>query len=116
MAEVTSQLRSSEEKSRSEREKLRDQLHHLSSENASAKLDNQKLKVPLSAFNSVVLTETLGNETDCALFSTNMRHVQVELSAAEEKLRGLQMEARQLKSSIRKYENLVEKYKKKVVV
>ncbi|XP_026178369.1 outer dense fiber protein 2-like [Mastacembelus armatus] len=82
VTELSSQLRSAEEKSRAEREELRDQLHHLSAENASTKLDNQRL--------------------------------QGELTTSEEKLRGLQAEARQLKSSIRKYENLVEKYKKKV--
>lgn len=34
--------------------------------------------------------------------------------SSEEKLRGLQSEARHLKASIKKYESLVEKYKKKV--
>lgn len=43
-----------------------------------------------------------------------VRHIQGELSSSEERLRGFQSEARQLKSSLRKYENLVEKYKKKV--
>ncbi|XP_072243374.1 outer dense fiber protein 2-like [Leuresthes tenuis] len=37
-----------------------------------------------------------------------------QLASSEERLGGLHSEARQLKSSIRKYENLVEKYKKKV--
>ncbi|XP_069580291.1 outer dense fiber protein 2-like [Brachyistius frenatus] len=37
-----------------------------------------------------------------------------ELTSSEEKFRGLHSEAHQLKSSIKKYENLVEKYKKKV--
>lgn len=36
------------------------------------------------------------------------------LVSTEEKLKGLQSEARQLKSTIKKHENLVEKYKKKV--
>lgn len=43
--ELHAQLQSAEEKSRAEREELRDQLHHLSAENASTKLDNQSLKV-----------------------------------------------------------------------
>lgn len=34
--------------------------------------------------------------------------------SSEEKLKVLQTEARQLKSSLKKHENLVEKYKKKV--
>lgn len=34
--------------------------------------------------------------------------------SSEETLRGLQKEAHQLKSSIKKHDNLVEKYKKKV--
>lgn len=45
-----------------------------------------------------------------------MRHVQAQLTASEEKLRDLRSEARLLKSSIRKLENLVEKYKKKVQI
>ncbi|XP_008298096.1 outer dense fiber protein 2 [Stegastes partitus] len=44
VTELNSQLHSAEEKSRLEREELRDQLHHLSAENASIKLDNQRLK------------------------------------------------------------------------
>uniref|UniRef100_A0A3P8TR49 Outer dense fiber protein 2 n=1 Tax=Amphiprion percula TaxID=161767 RepID=A0A3P8TR49_AMPPE len=44
VTELNSQLHSAEEKSRLEREELRDQLHHFSAENASTKLDNQKLK------------------------------------------------------------------------
>lgn len=43
--ELHAQLQSAEEKSRTEREELRDQLHHLSAENASTKLHNQSLKV-----------------------------------------------------------------------
>ncbi|XP_054467331.1 outer dense fiber protein 2-like [Anoplopoma fimbria] len=82
VSELNSQLHSAEERSRAEREELRDQLHHLSAENASTKLDNQRL----------------GGQ----------------LTSSEEKLRDLQSEARRLKSSIKKQENLVEKYKKKV--
>ncbi|XP_036954521.1 outer dense fiber protein 2-like isoform X1 [Acanthopagrus latus] len=82
VSELNSQLHSVEERSRLEREELRDQLHRLSTENTSAKLDNQRLKG--------------------------------QLTSSEEKLRGLHAEARQLKSSIKKQENLVEKYKKKV--
>ncbi|XP_044188504.1 outer dense fiber protein 2-like isoform X2 [Thunnus albacares] len=82
VAELSSQLRSAEEKSRTEREELRDQFQHVSAENASTKLDNQRLTV--------------------------------QLTSCEEKLRGLQSEARRLKSTIKKHENLVEKYKKKV--
>nr|XP_046241833.1 outer dense fiber protein 2-like isoform X2 [Scatophagus argus] len=44
VTELNSQLHSVEERSRTEREELRDQLHHLSAENASAKLDNQRLE------------------------------------------------------------------------
>ncbi|XP_041793599.1 outer dense fiber protein 2-like [Chelmon rostratus] len=82
VTELNSRLHSVEERSRTEREELRDQLHQLNAENTSAKLDNQRLKG--------------------------------QLTSSEEKLRGLQSEARQLKSSIKKHENLVEKYKKKV--
>ncbi|XP_030272867.1 outer dense fiber protein 2b [Sparus aurata] len=82
VSELNSQLHSVEERSRLEREELRDQLHCLSAESTSAKLDNQRLKG--------------------------------QLTSSEEKLRGLHSEARQLKSSIKKQENLVEKYKKKV--
>lgn len=46
VTDLNSRLHSLEERSRSEREELMDQLHHLAAENASAKLDNQRLKVP----------------------------------------------------------------------
>ncbi|XP_074495599.1 outer dense fiber protein 2b isoform X2 [Sebastes fasciatus] len=82
VTELNSQRHSAEERSRTEREELRDHLHHLSAENASTKLDNQRLRG--------------------------------QLTSSEEKLSGLQAEARRLKSSIKKHENLVEKYKKKV--
>ncbi|XP_035513957.1 outer dense fiber protein 2-like [Morone saxatilis] len=82
VTELTSRLHSAEERSRAEREELRDQLHHLSTENASTELENQRLKG--------------------------------QLMSSEEKLGGLQSEARRLKLSIKKHENLVEKYKKKV--
>ncbi|KAM7415589.1 hypothetical protein PAMA_017893 [Pampus argenteus] len=82
MTEMNSQLNSAEEKSRIQREELRDQLQHLGAENASTKMDNQRLKV--------------------------------QLTSSEEKLRGLQCEARRLKSTIKKHENLVEKYQQKI--
>ncbi|MEQ2223712.1 hypothetical protein ILYODFUR_000161 [Ilyodon furcidens] len=82
ITELNSRLRSTEEKSRAEREELRNQLHQLSAESASTKLENQTLRS--------------------------------ELTSSEEKFRGLHSEARQLKSSIKKFEILVEKYKKKV--
>lgn len=46
VTDLNSRLHSAEERSRSEREELLDQLHRLSAENASAKLDNQRLRVP----------------------------------------------------------------------
>lgn len=51
VTDLNSRLHSVEERSRSEREELLDQLHRLSAENASAKLDNQRLKVPSNALN-----------------------------------------------------------------
>lgn len=39
---------------------------------------------------------------------------QRELASTDEKLKGLQSEARELKSSMKKSENLVEKFKQKV--
>lgn len=45
MTELKNQLQSLEEKSRTETESLMDQLHHLSGENASTKVENQRLKV-----------------------------------------------------------------------
>ncbi|XP_076587367.1 outer dense fiber protein 2-like [Chaetodon auriga] len=49
VTELNSQLHSAEERSHTEREELRDQLHSLSAENASAKLDNQRLKGQLTS-------------------------------------------------------------------
>lgn len=46
VTDLNSRLHSATERSHSEREELVGRLHHLSTENASAKLDNQKLKVP----------------------------------------------------------------------
>ncbi|XP_037535940.1 outer dense fiber protein 2-like [Nematolebias whitei] len=47
IAELNSKLHSAEEKSRTQREELRNQLHHLSAENAATKLENQRLKSEL---------------------------------------------------------------------
>lgn len=82
VSDLNSQLHMSVDKVRLEREELMDQLHHLSAENTSTKLDNQRLKGLLMS--------------------------------SEEKLKDLQTEARHLKASLKKQENLVEKYKKKV--
>uniref|UniRef100_UPI0037E79678 outer dense fiber protein 2-like n=1 Tax=Semicossyphus pulcher TaxID=241346 RepID=UPI0037E79678 len=82
VTELNSVLHSVEERSRAEREELRDQLRRLSAENASSKLENQRLTG--------------------------------QMTSSEEKLGGLQSEARRLKSAIKKHEILVEKYKKKV--
>ncbi|XP_028269228.1 outer dense fiber protein 2-like [Parambassis ranga] len=49
VTELHSQLRSAEERSRAEREELRDQLQHLSAETASTKLDNQRLRGELAS-------------------------------------------------------------------
>ncbi|XP_029138055.2 outer dense fiber protein 2-like [Labrus bergylta] len=82
VTELTSKMTSMEERSRTERDELRDQIQHLGSENTSTQLDNQRLKD--------------------------------QLRSSEEKIGGLQSEARRLKSAIKKHESLVEKYKKKV--
>ncbi|XP_078107592.1 outer dense fiber protein 2-like isoform X2 [Sander vitreus] len=82
LTELNSQQHAAEERSLTEREQLRDQLHRLSAENASIKLDNQRLTG--------------------------------QLTTSEEKLCSLQSEARRLKSSLKKHENLIDKYKKKV--
>ncbi|TNM90084.1 hypothetical protein fugu_004318 [Takifugu bimaculatus] len=82
LTELKNQLQLVEEKSRTETKSLMDQLHHLSGENASTNLENQRLKGVLMS--------------------------------SEETLRGLQAEAHQMKSSIKKHDNLVEKYKKKI--
>ncbi|TDH13205.1 hypothetical protein EPR50_G00055090 [Perca flavescens] len=82
LTELNSQRHAAEERSLTEREELRDQLRRLSAENASIKLDNQRLTG--------------------------------QLTSSEEKLSSLQSEARRLKSSLKKHENLIDKYKKKV--
>ncbi|XP_054894999.1 outer dense fiber protein 2-like [Poeciliopsis prolifica] len=82
VSDVNSRLHAVEEKSRAEREELRNQLQHLNAENTSTKLENQTLRR--------------------------------ELALTEEKLKGLHSEARELKTSMKKTENLVEKYKQKV--
>ncbi|KAJ4941365.1 hypothetical protein JOQ06_011248 [Pogonophryne albipinna] len=82
VTELSSQRLAVEVGSRAEEEGFREQLHHLSAENTSINVDNQRLKG--------------------------------HLTSAEEKLGALQSEARRMKSSIKKQEQLVEKYKKKV--
>ncbi|KAM9391705.1 outer dense fiber protein 2-like isoform 2-T2 [Pholidichthys leucotaenia] len=49
VTELHSQLHLVNEKNQAEREEVRDQLHHLSTENASAKLENQRLKGELTS-------------------------------------------------------------------
>ncbi|XP_036000220.1 outer dense fiber protein 2b [Fundulus heteroclitus] len=82
ITELSSRLRAAEEKSRAEREELRNQLHQTSAESATFRLENQTLRS--------------------------------ELTSAEDKLGGLLSEARLLKSSLRKSDVQLEKYKKKV--
>ncbi|XP_076006726.1 outer dense fiber protein 2-like isoform X2 [Genypterus blacodes] len=82
VTELNSRLYSSDEKIRTEREELMDQLHHLSAETASTKLDNQRLKG--------------------------------QVMSSEEAVRHMQSEALKVKTSLKKQENQVEKYKKKV--
>lgn len=50
VSDLSTQLHMSVDKVRSEREELMDQLHQLSAENTSTKLDNQRLKVRESCF------------------------------------------------------------------
>lgn len=50
VTELTAQLRTVEGKARAEREGLLDQLHHLTSDNTTNKLENQRLKVNKSVF------------------------------------------------------------------
>lgn len=54
MSDLNSQLHVSVDKVRLEREELMDQLHHLSAENTSTKLDNQRLKVGESSSVSII--------------------------------------------------------------
>ncbi|CAN9512728.1 unnamed protein product [Ophioblennius macclurei] len=82
LTELNAQLHSAEDKGRAEREELRDQIHVLTSEKSSMKLDRQRL--------------------------------QAEMASCEEKLREVHSEARLLKSSIRKQEAMLEKYRKKL--
>ncbi|KAI4821234.1 hypothetical protein KUCAC02_029176 [Chaenocephalus aceratus] len=76
VTELSSQRLAVEVGSRAEEEGFRVQLHHLSAENTSINVDNQRLKG--------------------------------HLTSAEEKLGALQSEARRMKSSIKKQEQLVQ--------
>lgn len=82
VTELTAQLHSAGERSRKERDELRDRLQHMSEQNSAVKLENHKLKD--------------------------------ELVISEDRLRALQSEARQLKTSLKKHENQLDKYKKKL--
>lgn len=56
MSELTAQIHTVEEKGHPEREGLLDQLHRLTSDNSSNKLQNQKLKVNI-CFSSLPVIE-----------------------------------------------------------
>ncbi|XP_057687214.1 outer dense fiber protein 2-like isoform X1 [Corythoichthys intestinalis] len=81
VGEWNAQHHVAEERSRAEREELRDQLHRLSAQNTAVELDKQSL------------------------------HAQV--TSSEEKLRVVQEEMRQLRTSYKKQEAMVDKYKRK---
>lgn len=127
VSDLNSQLHMSVDKVRLEREELMDQLHHLSAENTSTKLDNQRLKVGESSSISFIWINYYANcirvkcdfllkliKGYCRVFYLYIWCFQGLLMSSEEKLKDLQTEARHLKASLKKQENLVEKYKKKV--
>ncbi|XP_023250725.1 outer dense fiber protein 2-like isoform X4 [Seriola lalandi dorsalis] len=98
--ELNSQLRSAEEKSRAEREELRDQLQHLSAENASTKLDNQRLKVQQARLES---------EEHCLkleMTQREMREVETSLEREKEQVR------RELLGRLRELETLPDRLRR----
>ncbi|XP_029017136.1 outer dense fiber protein 2-like isoform X3 [Betta splendens] len=110
VTELTSQLYASEEKIRAEREKLRDQFHNLSAENASSKLDNQKLKVELLSseenlrgFQSEVhqLKSSIKKyENLLEKYKKKVHQVRMESDEYRLKLEMMQKEAREVKVSL----------------
>ncbi|KAM4745263.1 outer dense fiber protein 2-like isoform 2-T2 [Anableps anableps] len=110
--ELSSRLRSAEENSRAEREEFRNQLHQLSEENASTKLENQTLRSELTS--SEERFRGLHSEARQLKSSMKKSELQVEkykkkvqksrLESEEYclKLEMTQEEARKLKASLEK--------------
>lgn len=75
VSDLNSQLHISVDKVRLEREELMDQLHHLSAENASTKLDNQRLKVGESrSFSCIQMNYFLEPSKMCLPLKANHRY------------------------------------------
>ncbi|KAM4528655.1 outer dense fiber protein 2 isoform 2-T2 [Odontesthes bonariensis] len=72
LSELTEQLRSTEDKGRSERELLLDHLHGLTTESNAAKLENQSLKATASAV-----------EEKLALSQSELQHVKASITEYE---------------------------------
>ncbi|KAF7660001.1 hypothetical protein LDENG_00290190 [Lucifuga dentata] len=109
LTELSSKLHSAEEKIRTEREELMDQLHHLSAENASTKLDNQRLKGHLMSSEEMLrdlqaearlLKASLKKqESQVEKYKTKVHQARLESEDYRLKLEATQKEVRELKES-----------------
>ncbi|KAM4635773.1 outer dense fiber protein 2 [Polymixia lowei] len=81
VSELSEQLQSTEDKGRAEREALLDHLHGLTTDSTTAKLDNQSLKVTLSAA-----------EEKLALSQTELQQVKASIKQYESLLDGYKIQ------------------------
>uniref|UniRef100_UPI003AAF52A5 outer dense fiber protein 2-like n=1 Tax=Centroberyx gerrardi TaxID=166262 RepID=UPI003AAF52A5 len=110
LSELSSQLHTAEERSRMEREELLDRLHSLSADNASAELDNHRLKASLisseetlSALQSEarrIQTSVRKHEGLVEKYKTKVQQARLESEEYRLRLDLTQKEARDVKVSL----------------
>ncbi|XP_056144172.1 outer dense fiber protein 2-like [Lampris incognitus] len=110
LMETNTQLQTSGERLRVEREELKDQLHLLNAENASTKLDNQRLKASLTSSEEMLKelqTEALQFKTSIRkqksmveMYKMKAEQARLESEEYSVKLSTTQREARELKGSL----------------
>ncbi|KAM3868405.1 outer dense fiber protein 2-like [Diretmus argenteus] len=107
---LSTQLQTVEEKRRTDREQLLDQLHRLSTDNASAKLDNQRLTVSLTSTEETIRgvqsearrlkASVRKHESLVDKYKAQVQQARLESEEHRSKLDVAQKEAREAKASL----------------
>ncbi|XP_034397466.1 outer dense fiber protein 2-like [Cyclopterus lumpus] len=110
VTELTAQLHSAEGRSRAEREELRDHLRHLGAENASTKLDNQRLRAQWTSSEEKLLqlqsearrlkSSIKKHESQAEKYKKKLQQVRLESEEHRLKLEEAREEAREAKASL----------------
>ncbi|XP_069379037.1 outer dense fiber protein 2-like isoform X3 [Paralichthys olivaceus] len=87
--ELNSQLHSAEERSRGERENLREQLHHLSAENTATKLDNQRLQAESTSSEE----KLRGHQSEARQLKTSIKKYENLVEKYKKKLQQARLES-----------------------